>query len=50
MAERAAARRAIKTPGASHAVSVSYPKATADMIPQEELLAHVPHHHPHRVR
>jgi pimeloyl-ACP methyl ester carboxylesterase len=32
MAERASARRAIEVPGASHAVAVSYPEATADVI------------------
>jgi pimeloyl-ACP methyl ester carboxylesterase len=32
MAERAGARRAIEVPGASHAMAVSYPAATADLI------------------
>lgn len=32
MAERASARRAIEVPGASHAVPVSHPEATADLI------------------
>jgi pimeloyl-ACP methyl ester carboxylesterase len=38
MAERAGARRAIEIPGASHAVSVSYPEATADLILQAATL------------
>jgi pimeloyl-ACP methyl ester carboxylesterase len=32
MAKRAGARRAIEIPGASHAIAVSYPEATADLI------------------
>jgi pimeloyl-ACP methyl ester carboxylesterase len=32
MAKRAGARRAIEIPGASHAIAVSYPEATADVI------------------
>ena len=32
MAERAHARRTIEIPGASHAVSVAHPGATADLI------------------
>ncbi|MQA76388.1 MAG: alpha/beta fold hydrolase [Solirubrobacterales bacterium] len=32
MAERAGARRTIEIPGASHAISVSHPEATADLI------------------
>ena len=38
MAERAGARRAIEIPGASHAVSVSHPEATADLILQAATL------------
>jgi pimeloyl-ACP methyl ester carboxylesterase len=38
MAERAGARRAIEIPGASHAISVSYPEATADLILQAATL------------
>jgi pimeloyl-ACP methyl ester carboxylesterase len=32
MAERAGARRAVEIPGASHAISVSQPEATAELI------------------
>jgi len=32
MAERAGSRRTIEVPGASHAIAVSYPAATADLI------------------
>ena len=32
MAERAGARRTLEIPGASHAVTVSQPQATADLI------------------
>jgi pimeloyl-ACP methyl ester carboxylesterase len=32
MAERADARRTIEIPGASHALTVSQPRATADVI------------------
>jgi pimeloyl-ACP methyl ester carboxylesterase len=32
MAERAGARRALELPGASHAISVSQPAATAELI------------------
>jgi pimeloyl-ACP methyl ester carboxylesterase len=32
MAERAGAHRALEIPGASHALSVSQPQATADLI------------------
>ena len=32
LAERAGARRTIEIPGASHAISVSQPEATADLI------------------
>jgi pimeloyl-ACP methyl ester carboxylesterase len=32
MANRAGARSAIEIPGASHAISVSYPEATAQLI------------------
>ena len=32
MAERAGARRTVEIPGASHAVAVSHPEATADLI------------------
>jgi pimeloyl-ACP methyl ester carboxylesterase len=38
MAERAGARRAIEIPGASHAISVSHPEATADLILQAATL------------
>jgi pimeloyl-ACP methyl ester carboxylesterase len=38
MAERAGARRAIEIPGASHALAVSYPEATADLILQAAAL------------
>ena len=38
MGERAGARRAIEIPGASHAVSVSHPEATADLILQAATL------------
>jgi pimeloyl-ACP methyl ester carboxylesterase len=32
MAERAGARRTVEIPGASHAISVSQPEATAEVI------------------
>ncbi len=32
MAERAGARRTLEIPGASHAISVSQPEATSDLI------------------
>ena len=38
MADRAGARRAIEIPGASHAIAVSYPEATADLILQAATL------------
>jgi hypothetical protein len=37
MAQRAGARRTIEVAGASHAVAVSQPKATADLILQAAL-------------
>ena len=38
LAERAAARRTIEIPGASHAVAVSHPQETADVILQAAAL------------
>jgi pimeloyl-ACP methyl ester carboxylesterase len=38
MAERAGARRMLEIPGASHALSVSQPQATVDLILEAALL------------
>jgi pimeloyl-ACP methyl ester carboxylesterase len=39
MAERAGARRTLEIPGASHAITVSHPKATAHMIVEASAIA-----------
>jgi hypothetical protein len=38
MAERAGARRAVESPGASHAAAVSHPGETAELILQAAAL------------
>jgi pimeloyl-ACP methyl ester carboxylesterase len=38
MAERAGARRTVEIPGASHAITVSHPKETAELILQAAAL------------
>jgi pimeloyl-ACP methyl ester carboxylesterase len=38
MAERAGARRAVEIPGGSHAIAVSHPEETAELILQAAAL------------